>query len=194
MSARARVGFIAAAGLAAALCGFAAYYKQLNREPLPATPPAPSLAQLPLDSYFRFHRVLSRTEKEHILDGQFTVVASTEAMPAALKEAFTVISGAQRFAMQNPDWKYPATIDQVIPFRRLMFAGLSANKCFIHYERSGFSRFGRDYAVVVFEVDQHNHLRFLWGGTGPEPATDLADLRTGIAAGRFTDTEPGYYW
>jgi len=40
----------------------------------------------------QFHIRLSPPEKEHILDGSFTDVTKTEAMPATVKEAFAKIT------------------------------------------------------------------------------------------------------
>jgi len=87
--------------------------------------------------------------------------------------------------MQNPDWKYSG-MSGAVPFRRLRFAGLAANKWFIQYE-SGINGIAWNYDVVVFSVDEQNKVQFLWGGCGVGGASDLEDLRRGIAAGRFTD-------
>jgi hypothetical protein len=193
---------IAIVGFGAVLCGFAAHYIRLKLANVPPPPARLTLANAEEASIRRFqeifrrsHRSIPQTEKEHILDGQFTVVTATEAMPAHLKEAFTVItgaqlgfaSGAQRFAMENPDWKYPYQRRRVMPYRRLLFAGLSDNKWFIHYLSGVGCGTPGNYYVVVFDVDEQNKVQFLWGGKGPEGATDLDDLRRGIATGRFTD-------
>jgi hypothetical protein len=90
---------IAVVGFGAALCGFAAHYIRLKLADVPP-PPAPlTLADAEEASIRRFqeifrgsHKSIPQTEKEHILDGQFTVVTATGAMPARLKEAFTVIT------------------------------------------------------------------------------------------------------
>jgi hypothetical protein len=176
---------VAAVGLGALLLGFRSWYSRLN---LAQVPPPPALnlgdaGQRHLENFRRFHKSIPQAEKEHILDGQFTVVRSTELLPARLKQAFVVIAGAQRFMMNDPDWKYPATIDQVFWFRRLVFAGLSENKWFIYYECSMSQHY---YAVVVFQVD-NKEVRFQWGGMAPAPATDLENLRKRIAAGQFAD-------
>lgn len=113
------------------------------------------------------------------------MVTTTEAMPARLKEAFTVISMEQRFAMENPDWKYSG-VTGAVPFRRLRFAGLADDKWFIHYE-SGINGMAGNHDVVVFSIDEQNKVQFLSGGCGAEGASDLEDLRRGISTGQFTD-------
>jgi len=61
-------------------------------------------------------------------------VRSTEQLSARLKQACIVMASAQRFAMNDPDWKRPVIVDRVFPFRRLVLVGLSGKKWFIPYE------------------------------------------------------------
>jgi len=187
---------------AAVLWAFVAHYFGVKLADVPPAPPAPTLAsereaslRRSQEVFRRSHKGLPQSEKEHILNGQFTIVTATEAMPAGLKQAFTDITGAefgfasgpQRFAMENPDWTYPYRGLVVRPYRRLLFAGLSGSKWFIHYQDRMGCGTPEEYAVVVFDVDKQSKIQFLWGGNGPGSATDLDDLRRGIASGRFRD-------
>lgn len=109
------------------------------------------------------------------------------------KQAFTVITGEQTFALANPGQKYQVTDvihEPGLPFRRLLFAGAKDNEWFIHYEHGGI---GHGYSVVVFTIDSQNRLHFLWGGAGCEGAKELEDLRKMIATGRFSD-DAVFYW
>jgi hypothetical protein len=167
--------------LGAAILGFSAHAQQATVPSAPAATTAKSAGDLPA----RFHRTLSQAQKQHILDGQFTVLTSTDAMPPHLKEAFEMITGLRQFEMANLGQKYQATdviTEPGLPFRRLLFAGVSDDKWFIQYERGGY---GHSYAVVVFSVEPRGTVRFFWGGTGFQGAKDLDDLRRTIAAGRF---------
>jgi len=176
--------FVVAVGLGSLLLAFAMWYSRLN---LAQAPPPPlnlsDAGQRHLENFRRFHKSIPESEKRHVLDGQFTIVRSTKLMPARLKEAFIAMADAQRFMMNDPDRKYPETIDKVFPRRRLVFAGLSDNKWFIHYECGMWQHY---YALVVFQVED-KEVRFQWGGMAPSPATDLENLRKGIAAGQFRD-------
>jgi hypothetical protein len=141
----------------------------------------------------QFHKQLSATEKEHILDSSFTMVARTEAMPANVKQAFAKITGEPSFALANPGQKYQVTdvvVDRDLPFRRLVFAGVEADEWFVHYERGGR---GHSYSVLVFKVDRRNRLQFVWGGVGSHGAKNLEQLRKMVAAGQFSD-EMENYW
>ena len=134
-----------------------------------------------------FHKQLSRAEREHILDGPFTVVPTTEAMPSKVKQAFAEITAEHSFALANPGQKYQVTdvvSEPGLPFRRLLFAGVKDDEWFIHYERGGR---GHGYSVIVFKVDAQQRLQFLWGGVGFRGAKNLDELRKMVAAGQFSD-------
>ena len=91
-------------------------------------------------------------EKEHILDGQFKVVSTTEDIPANVKQAFSAITRESSFALANPGQKYQVTdvvVDRDLPFRCLVFAGVKGDKWFVHYERGGR---GHTYYVLVLQL------------------------------------------
>jgi len=139
-------------------------------------------------------RPLSTLERHHLLDGQFTVVTSTAAMPQSLKNAFTVISGGRQFEMADAGKDYQATdfvVKSGLPSRRLILAGTNGEKWFIHYEHGGR---GHYYAVVVFAIEPQGVAEFLWGGEGIAPARDLDDLRNKIADGWFSNDSISHHW
>jgi hypothetical protein len=141
----------------------------------------------------QFHKQLSRTEKEHILDGAFAIVGTTEEIPPKVKQAFAEITREHSFALANPEQKYQATdvvSEPGLPFRRLVFAGVKDDEWFIHYERGGR---GHGYDVVVFKVEAQHRVQFLWGGAGFHGANNLGELRKMIAAGQFSD-DAMFYW
>jgi hypothetical protein len=141
----------------------------------------------------QFHKRLSATEKEHILDGPFTEVTRTEAMAANARQAFAKITGEPSFALANPGQKYQATdvvVDRTLPRRRLVFAGVRGDEWFVHYELGGI---GHSYCVVMFTVDHENHVQFVWGGVGSYGAKNLDQLRRMVAGAQLSD-EMQNYW
>jgi hypothetical protein len=141
----------------------------------------------------QFHKRLSATEKEHILDSPFTEVTRTEAIPANARQAFAKITGEPSFALANPGQKYQVTdvvVDRRLPRRRLVFAGIHGDVWFIHYELGGI---GQSYCVLLFTVDPQNHMQFVWGGAGSHGAKNLDQLRKMVAGGQFSD-EMQNYW
>jgi hypothetical protein len=108
-------------------------------------------------------------------------------MPPVLKHAFAIVTGGSQFALADPGQKYQVTDvveDPEPPFRRLVFAGVSANKWFVHYELGGI---GHSYAMVVFGLEPKGSVLFLWGGVVSERAKNIDDLRKAIARGSFCD-------
>jgi hypothetical protein len=139
-----------------------------------------------------FHKQLSASERQHILDGDFKVLEKTEDMPASVKQAFMKITNEPSFSLANPGKKFQVTdvvIDKTLPLRRLVFAGSRDDEWFVHYERGGR---GHGYCVLLFRIDSNNGLQFVWGGAGPH-AKNLDELRKMVAGGQFDDSRQ-YYW
>jgi hypothetical protein len=145
------------------------------------------------DSARKFHIKLSGEEKQHILDGNFTVISSTDALPQSIKNALATITGDKPFALANPGSKYQVTdvIDEPgLPHRRLIFAGVCKDRWFIHYEHGGI---GVSDAVLVLNANPDGSVRFVWGGSGFYRAANMNDLRAAITSGKFAD-DAAFYW
>ena len=52
--------------------------------------------------------------------------------------------------------------------------------------------FAHGYCVLLFKVDPHNQLQFVWGGAGLHAARSLDQLRKMVVAGQFSDDQS--YW
>lgn len=140
-----------------------------------------------------FHTRLSVSERQHLLDGDFVLITSTERLPQSIKDAFASITGGKPFALTNPGEKYQITdvIEEPgLPNRRLIFAGSCKNRWFLQYEHGGI---GISDAVIVLDTWPNNSVHFVWGGSSFKPAANLNDLRSAIASGKFAD-DPNAYW
>ena len=163
------------------------------RSTLRPIPPLLDVTENQRDFYWPIFHTYSPTQKAHVLDGKLLIVKSVDRLPDDLKSAFSRLAGMRDFAMANPGEKYQETdviVEKALPFERLLFAGISNDKCFIHYEEGGI---GHSYHVVVFAVDSQGKVKFLWGGPGTRGAKDLKQLRTMVAAGVFKDDQ-AYSW
>lgn len=141
----------------------------------------------------QFHKVLSGEQKAQILDGEFSTVTAVEKLPKEVSALLAEMFGQKSLEMANPGQKYQATdVGENGPARRLIFAGLSANKCFVYYEKGGR---GHGYYVVVLRIGSQKKASFLWAGAGDgdAPAHDLKQLRAQVSAGQFKDDE-FYSW
>lgn len=165
-----------------------AYVMSLKRPPTsevrPAQPTAAPSEGLQKKDSTAAHK-LSAAEKAHILDGDFTIEYKVDRLPDSLKSAFARLAKQPEFKMANPDEKFEATdyiSDPELPTRRLIFAGVSKNRYFIHYEHGGR---GYHHDVVVFDVNPDGKVSFLGSGSGR--AKDLAQLRALVSSKSFGD-------
>ena len=134
---------------------------------------------------------LSADEKAHILDKEFTVEKKVDRLPDSLKAAFARLTKERDFKMANPGEQYQATdyiSEPGLPWRRLIFAGVSKDRYFIHYEKGGIAH--TSY-LAVFDASADGKVGFLWGGPGPR-AADLTELRSFVSTKAFADS--GNYW
>jgi mono/diheme cytochrome c family protein len=134
---------------------------------------------------------LSADEKAHVLDGDFSIEKKVDRLPDSLKSAFAHLAKEADFKMANPGEKFQET-DVTGPgllSRRLIFAGISKDRYFIHYEKGGWAH---SFRIAVFDVSSEGKVSFVWGGSGFSAANDLAQLRTMISGGKFADG--GDYW
>jgi hypothetical protein len=132
-------------------------------------------------------------QKAHILDGDFSIQKDVHRLPDTLKSAFAHLAGEQNFEMANPGERFQVAdviVEPRLPLRRLLFAGISKDKYFIHYERGGR---GHSYHIAVFKVDPKEEVKFLWGSSGATGAKNLEQLRNMVAMREFADDQ-GHYW
>src|ERR1700730_15666878 len=157
------------------ICACAGVYFRSTFRPIP---PLLDVTQGPRDFYTPIHHTFSPAQKAHVLDGDFVIVKNVDRLPDALKTAFSHLSGMDDFEMANPGEKFQLgdVIDEPgLPWRRLLFAGISKDKYFIHYEKGGRAH---SYHVAVFAIGPERKVMFLWGGPGFPGAKDLTQLRT----------------
>ena len=115
------------------------------------------------------------------LEGDFAVIRDTKSLPQPVRQAFTE-AGGSRLVLANPTQRFEATDvirDTSLPRKRLIFAGVSGNKCFVHYEQGGL---GHSFLVSFFELTSVDSMRPIWQGHCG-PAKNLSDLRLQVDRG-----------
>lgn len=132
---------------------------------------------------------LSKADRDSIFEGNFTIVKDTDGIPVNIKQSFAEVTREPSFALANPGQEYQATdvvnsMKPRLPWRRLIFAGRSGDKWFIHYEKGGI---GHYYAIVLLSAKGGNRPQLLWGGVGFSGAQNLAKLRALVLADRFSE-------
>jgi len=115
----------------------------------------------------------------------FRIIHRVSDLPPAVKKQFPAPDMQRDFRMADPGKPYQATCIVTkprLPSRRLIFAGLSKDHCFVHYERGGR---GYSRSLVVFRLS-NNEARFIGGSNVRRPSPDLQALLASVQA---TDLE-----
>lgn len=125
----------------------------------------------------------AQSEIQQFFVGNFLIIKDVKNLPPAVLRAFTEQNGS-RLVMANPGKKFRATdvvIDPTLPYRRLIFAGLSDDRCFVHYEQGGLAH---SYVVALFQVTSKDKMKPIWRGYCREPATSFEELRSWLLDGK----------
>ena len=179
-----RVAFFASVAIAALI---AVVTIHLHRPFIDSFPPPQAQAS---EDPVCVHAKLSESEKQHLLDGNFTIITNTTGLPLNIRSAFATVTRTKPFALANPGQKYQQTdviYKEGLPRRRLILAGGSNNRWFIHYEYGGW---GHGYAILIFTTQPDQAVQFA-GATLPRETSNLNDLRIAVASANFND--PAFY-
>jgi hypothetical protein len=132
------------------------------------------LGEAPL---IEFHPVeFSESEKQHFLDGNFIIIKDVRALPTAVLQTF-IEEGGTRPLIANPGEKFEATdyiSDSSVPRKRLIIAGVTDGKCFVHYAQGGRALM---QVVEFFGAKSTESMQPLWRGYCQGPAENIQDLR-----------------
>jgi hypothetical protein len=146
-----------------------------NREPeLPPGEPAPIKFIAPN---------MSSHERQTFLAADYEILQRVSDLPAGIRRLYTV-KGESRIAMANPGERFEATdviTDPTLPMRRLIFAGVSQDRVFVHYEEGGIAY---SYVVELFRLEPSQTAIGVWRGYCG-PAKNLPDLRRLMSAGDY---------
>ena len=165
-----RLGLTSVIVCLALTVGFAAFFLQRSK-PLGQGP----LIQYPTGS-------ASQATAQLFLDGTFSLITDARNLPGPVLRAFTE-QGGSRLVIANPGKRFTATDaveDATLPSKRLIFAGVAGEKCFVHYEQGGFSH---SFLVALFEVDSSYSMKPIWQGYRGGPAKGIDELRAWLRDG-----------
>jgi hypothetical protein len=116
------------------------------------------------------------------LERDFEIIRRVEALPRPVLAAFTE-QGGSRIVMANPGKNFEVTdviYDASVPHKRLIFAGVSGNRCFVHYEQGGRAH---SFVLAFFTLTSAHEMKPLWQGYCDEPAADIQNLRSKLENG-----------
>lgn len=130
---------------------------------------------------------LSPAQQLQFLEDDFRIVKNLRELPKPILDVLTEESG--RLTMVNPGRQFEATDninDPSLPNGRLIFAGVTSKKVFLHYEQGGM---GHMFILAFFAINKQGKIEPVWRGYCG-PAADLNDLVTQIGNGRCSDAVP----
>ena len=119
---------------------------------------------------------MSQVARQEFLDHGFTIVKDLRLLPQRVLDNFTEYDG-MRLVIANPGKEFidgDVIYDNSVPRERLIFAGTSAQRCFVYYERGGR---GHAYLLALFEVTPTD-AKPVWQGYCTGPAASPSDLRS----------------
>lgn len=125
---------------------------------------------------------MTQLARQEFLQGSFSSIKNMHDLPPSVLRMFTE-EGGSRLVMVDPGKDFRATdvvYDPTLPSKRLIFAGVSGDKCFVHYEQGGI---GLSYSLVLFNVSPKDGMKPIWKGYCGRRATNLEDLRSLLAGG-----------
>jgi hypothetical protein len=129
-----------------------------------------------------FPSSVSQATKAQLLKDDFRIVTDVSALPTPVLKAFQE-KGGSRSLLANPGAKFNPTDviwDASVPRKRLILAGVSTDRCFVHYEQGGR---GHSYVIEVFGLRSGETIEPLWFGYCAKTADNLKTPRSQIASG-----------
>jgi hypothetical protein len=108
-----------------------------------------------------------------------SMVTRVEELPKSVQSALAQVLRQAELEMGDRDHKVNARCADCLVFR-LILAGISPNRCFVHYSAIGLAP---SYEIIVFDTKMQK-ARPLWAARGVL-ARDLDELRSSIAEEKF---------
>ncbi|WP_157971356.1 hypothetical protein [Dyella sp. C9] len=125
-------------------------------------------------------------EGAKLLSENFIEITNVDAIPESCQRAFAEATREPTYSLANPSEPYQAT-DVIssgprLPWRRLVYGGVSSDRCVIYYEVGGIAK---HYAVLVFDRSTPKVAKCVWGGAGGKNVSSFSRLISQIASGAF---------
>jgi len=131
-------------------------------------------------------------DKRRLLNGDFKIVTRmsdiAESCRDSFDSSFVRFSGSPaskelvKFADPGQEFETSDSIRGGLPFRRLVFAGVGSNHCFVYYEIGGH------YPTTCLAVMDYAQKKAIWVGMSRRTVESLEALRGLFAGGCFADT------
>jgi len=117
---------------------------------------------------------MSSAERRAFLTADYKIVEKVADLPTGIRKLYMANDGSH-IAIADPGDDFNATdiIVRNLPSRRLIFAGVTPDRAFIHYEMGGI---WRSYMVVLFRLESPDTAVALWR-MYCDPAQSLEEIK-----------------
>lgn len=125
---------------------------------------------------------LSQALRAEVKDGRFQVVTSVRGLPLGVRDAMQTLFNTTTLDIAEPGAEFQVTDvvgTRMLPIRRLVAAGCSANYCLVYYERGGIAH---TWQVALFHWTPAA-TRFEWGGSAPGGLKTIDEVRKAVLSG-----------
>jgi hypothetical protein len=125
---------------------------------------------------------LSQPLRAEVKDGRFQVVTSVRGLPLGVRDALQGLFKTPALDIAEPGAEFQATdvvSTSMLPIRRMVAAGCTANYCLVYYERGGIAH---TWHVALFHWTPAA-TRFEWGGTAPGGLRTIDQVRKAVLSG-----------
>lgn len=133
-------------------------------------------------------QTLAAPERQRLLQEPFQTDTRVAAIPSSVKEQF-VNYGQSPFSMAEPgqrfQWSDVITHPR-LPWRRLIFVGVSKDACIVAYEHGGYAPSRK---VALFRL-VNGQARLVWVAALENNFSNLEDVREDVQQGKFFDMSP----
>jgi hypothetical protein len=125
---------------------------------------------------------LSQALRAEVKDGRFQVVTSVRGLPLGVRDAMQTLFSTPTLDIAEPGAEFQVTDvvgTKMLPIRRMIAAGCTANYCLVYYERGGIAH---TWQVAMFHWTPAA-TRFEWGGIAPSGLKTIDDVRKAVLSG-----------
>jgi hypothetical protein len=125
---------------------------------------------------------LSQALRAEVKDGRFQVVTSVRGLPLGVRDAMQTLFNTTTLDIAEPGAEFQVTdvvSTRMLPIRRMVAAGCTANYCLVYYERGGIAH---TWQVAMFHWTPAA-TRFEWGGIAPGGLKTIDDVRKAVLSG-----------
>jgi hypothetical protein len=123
----------------------------------------------------------AQSNAQQFFEDRFSPINDVQNLPVPVLRAFTE-EGSTRLVIANPGKDFTVgdvVYDETLPSKRLIFAGVSGEKCFVHYEQGGR---GHMYLVALFKAS-NDSMTPVWRGFCRGRAKSIEELRSWLHDG-----------